>query len=48
MITRMLNFVEWLTGGLLGGIGVGVQVGNVLVCVFMIVLGPVSVAKLFS
>lgn len=45
---RWMHSLEQLAGALLGGIGVGIQVGNVLVCIFMIVLGPAFVIGLFT
>jgi len=48
MITRLLHLLEQLTGALLGCMGVGVQIGNVLICVFTLVLGPTFIVRLFT
>lgn len=48
MIIKLLHLLEHLIGILLGGLGVGVQLGNVLVCIFMIVLGPAFVVRILA
>ena len=48
MITRLLHLLEQLTGALLSGIGMSVLVGNGLVCIFWLVLGPAFVVELFA
>jgi hypothetical protein len=35
-----MNLAEKMTGSLLGAMAVGAQVGNTLVCVLILVLGP--------
>lgn len=46
MIIRLLHLIERLTGALLGSLCVGVQLGNVLVCIFVLLLGPAVVIEL--
>ena len=48
MIIRLLHLLEHLTGALLSGVGMGVLVGNVLACTFLVVLGPTFVIELFA
>jgi hypothetical protein len=48
MITRLLHLLQQLTGTLLGFVGVGIQLGNVLICIFMLLLGPTFVVGLFT
>jgi hypothetical protein len=40
MITKLVHLLEKLTAGILGSLAVGTQLGNILVCVCLIVLGP--------
>lgn len=48
MITRLLHLLEQLTGALLGSVGMSVLVGNVLVCIFLMAMGPAFVVELFT
>jgi hypothetical protein len=36
--------LEMITGYLLGGIGAGIQIGNVLICLFIVMMVPVVLA----
>jgi hypothetical protein len=45
---RLLHLLERLIGALLGGVGMGVMVGNVLVCLVLLVLGPAFVVEPFT
>jgi hypothetical protein len=40
--------VEKLTGAILGGTAVTVLVGNILICVFMLLLGPTFIVELLA
>ncbi len=40
MLTKLVRLLERLTAALLGSLGVGVQVTNVMICVLVILLGP--------
>jgi hypothetical protein len=46
MVIKLILWVERLTGALLGSLAVGAQMANVLICVFVILLGPTFVLKL--
>jgi hypothetical protein len=46
MVTQVAVLLEKLTGVVLGGIAVSVQIGNVLVCVSVLMLGPAFVLGL--
>ncbi|HEX8847749.1 MAG TPA: hypothetical protein VF791_24120 [Pyrinomonadaceae bacterium] len=48
MTARLLHLLERLAGALLGGVGVGVLVGNVLVCLVLLVLGPAFAVEFFT
>jgi hypothetical protein len=48
MLIKLIQLLEKLTGAVLGGVGLGIQLGNVLVCLFTILLGPAFVIGLFS
>lgn len=45
-LTTLLLVLQRLTGTTLSGIAVGVQLGNVLVCLSMLLLGPAVVLGL--
>ncbi len=47
MLIKLLHLVESLTGALLGCLGLGLQVGNVVICVLMILLGPAFIISSF-
>jgi hypothetical protein len=47
MTARFLHLLEHFIGALLGGVGVGVLVGNVLVCLVLLVLGPAFAVEFF-
>jgi hypothetical protein len=40
MVTRFASLTQKVTGWLLGSCAVGAQVGNVLICVALLVFGP--------
>jgi hypothetical protein len=46
VVTQPALLLEKLTGVVLGGIAVSVQIGNVLVCVSILLLGPAFVLGL--
>jgi hypothetical protein len=48
MLTKLIHVLEHLTGVLLCGLGVGVQISNLMVCIFMIWLGPSFIIKLVA
>lgn len=48
MINKLVHLLERLTGLLLGGLGVSVQVGNVLVCIVMMLLGPTFIIDVIA
>jgi hypothetical protein len=48
MFSRLLHFLRQLSGALLGGIGISIQVGNILICIFLLMLGPAFVVDLFA
>lgn len=47
MIIKLMHLLEKLTGVMLGAVGIGVQVGTVLICLFMILLGPAFIIDVF-
>jgi hypothetical protein len=46
MITRLLHLLGHLAGGVLGVLGVGAQVGNIIVCVSVLLAGPAFIVDL--
>lgn len=47
MVTKLMHLLEKLTGALLGGVGMGALIGNVLVCLSMMLLGPAYILGIF-
>jgi hypothetical protein len=48
MLVRILRALELVTGLLLGGLGAGIQVGNVLVCLWIVLMLPVVLNGWFT
>lgn len=48
LLTNLLDLMKTLTGSLLVGTAVSVQLTNVLVCVALFVAGPVAILELCS
>jgi hypothetical protein len=46
MIAKSIRLVEKFSGSLLGGVAVSAQLGNVLVCVLILIAGPAFVLGL--
>lgn len=44
MLIELLRAIERLLGAMLGGLWAGVQVGNVLICLFILLLTPAVLA----
>jgi hypothetical protein len=47
-VVNLMRLVGRLTGAILGGLAISVQIGNVLICVFLILLGPGLVITLLN
>lgn len=47
-LTNLMLTLQKLLGTTLSGIAVSIQVGNVLVCLFMLLLGPAVVVNLLA
>jgi hypothetical protein len=48
MIKRLMHLLGHLAGGVLGAFGVGAQVGNILVCVSVLLAGPAFIVDLLT
>lgn len=48
LLTKFLNLMTRLTSSLLVGTAVGVQFTNVLICVAMFMVGPITILDLCS
>ena len=46
MLIELLRALERVLGTILGALWAGVQVGNVLICLFIVLLAPVVLAGL--
>lgn len=46
MLTKFVRLTENLTGSLLGSLAVSAQVGNMLICLAVIFIGPAAILKL--
>jgi hypothetical protein len=46
MVLKLMHWLERLTGAILGSFAVGMQMVNVLICIFVILMGPALVLKL--
>lgn len=46
MMAKSMRVFEKITGAILGGAAVSVQVGNLLICIFMLLLGPTYIIRL--
>lgn len=46
MLIELLRALERVLGGILCGLWAGVQVGNVLICLFIVLLAPLVLAGL--
>jgi hypothetical protein len=46
MIAKSMRLLEKITGAMLEGVAVSVQIGNFLICVFMLLLGPAFIIRL--
>jgi hypothetical protein len=45
-LNRLMLALQRLTGTTLSGIAVGIQLGNVMVCLSMLILGPAVILRL--
>lgn len=48
MLSKLIRLIEMLSGSLLGGLAMSVQVGNVLICVLMLLAGPAFILGILS
>lgn len=46
MLIELLRAIERVSGAILGGLWVSLQVGNVLICVLIVLLAPAVLAGL--
>lgn len=46
MLIKLMRMLEMITGYLLGGLCAGLQIGNVLICLFIVLMVPVVLAGL--
>ena len=48
VVIEAMNLLKGVTGTLLGSLAVSAQISNVLICIFLILLGPAFVIELLD
>lgn len=48
MFAKLIRLLEILSGSFLGGLAVSAQVGNVLICVLMLLAGPAFILGILT
>lgn len=47
MITKLMRLLERLAAALLGSLCVSVQLANILICIFLLLMGPAFIFRFF-